>query len=110
MAAQLPGQPVPIPAFTGTVTPFTGRCIYLGVNLINNSTTAGRITIYDGLDTTGSLADVAQIAASGSANPGTTAAGVLCEMGVTINVGAINCQGSVIVVPLWHYRFTAPGT
>lgn len=108
-AAQLPGQPLTLQPFTGTVVAFQGRCIYLGCNIINNSTTAGRVTVYDGLDASGTIVDVAALPASGVANPGTTAAGVLCESGVSIGVGGLAVAGSVIVVPLWHYEFTPPG-
>lgn len=108
-AASLPGKPVPLLSSSGTFTPFPGRCIYLGVNLINSGTAAGRVIAYDGLDATGPVIDVAAIPASGIVSAGTTASGVLCENGVTLAVTGATVIGSVIVIPLWHYPWTPPG-
>lgn len=108
-ATQLPGKPVPVPAGLGTALVFPGRCIYLGVNLINSATAAGRVVAYDGQDATGPVIDVAAIPASGIVSAGTTASGVLCETGVTLAVTTAVVTGSVIVIPLWHHKMTPPG-
>ena len=108
-AAQLPAKPVPLLASSGNVVAFSGRCIYLGVNLINSATTAGRVAVYDGLDTTGPIVDLGAVAASGILSANTAAAGVLCELGVTVALTSIVVTGSVLVVPLWHYFDGPPG-
>lgn len=108
-AAQLPAKPIPLLASSGTVVAYSGRCIYLGINLINSATTAGRAVVYDGLDTTGPVLDLGAVAASGILSANTAAAGVFCEMGVTVALTSIVVTGSVLVVPLWHYFHTPPG-
>jgi hypothetical protein len=108
-ASQLPAKPVPLLAPSGNVVAFSGRCIYLGVNLVNSATTAGRVAVYDGLDVTGPLIDVAAVPASGVLPATRAAAGVLCELGVTVSLTSIVVTGSVLVVPLWHYFDGPPG-
>lgn len=108
-AAQLPAKPVPLLVSSGTVVAYSGRCIYLGTNLINSATTAGRVVVYDGLDTSGPIIDLAAVAASGIASVNTAAAGILCELGVTVSLTSIVVTGSVLVVPLWHYLDSPPG-
>lgn len=108
-ATGLPGKPVPLLLPSGTFLAFSGRCIYLGVNLINSATTAGRVVAYDGQDATGPLVDVATIPASGIVSAGTTATGVLCETGVTLAITGATVTGSVVVIPLWHAERTPPG-
>lgn len=108
-AAQLPAKPVPLLASSGNVLAYSGRCIYLGINLINSATTAGRVVVYDGLDTTGAVVDLGAVAASGVLSANTAAAGVFCEMGITVALTSIVVTGSVLVVPLWHYFDSPPG-
>lgn len=108
-AAQLPAKPVPLLASSGNVVAFSGRCIYLGTNLINSATTAGRVVVYDGLDTTGAVIDLAQVAASQVLPSRIGSPGVLCELGVTVALTSIVVTGAVLVIPLTHYLDAPPG-
>lgn len=108
-AAQLPAKPVPLLASSGTVVAYSGRCIYLGINLINTATTAGRVVAYDGLDTTGPVIDVAAVAATAVLATPRPASGVFCELGITVALTSIVVSGSVLIVPLWHYPDSPPG-
>lgn len=107
--ANLPAriEPINVPLGGGLVVP--GRGILTGVNLINSATAASTVTLIDGQDSKGLNIAQYTVAGSGNLSPNFPVKGVLVEIGVFLSYSGGLISGSVYVVPLWRYPFTAPG-
>lgn len=105
-AANLPADPVPLPAAGAGGQVEGGRSVITGGNLVNNSTSAATVTLLDGQDAKGGVIAVLNVPAS-SALPFTLPnKGVMAEMGVFVQVAGGNVTGTIYVVHLWRYKFT----
>lgn len=108
-AAGLPSKPVPVPLGSAAITVFSGRCILTGLTVTNSAASGGTLIVHDGLDTNGNPAVRLGIGANSTGGYNAPVRGILMELGVTVNPNTLTLQGSVYVVPLWHYGETAPG-
>lgn len=108
-AASLPSKPIQFKAITASQLIVKGRYLLNGISLNNTATVAGVATLHDGEDTTGQITLVQPFAASNGAFQVAPAGGVLCEMGVYLELSAGTISGCVWVVPLWRYNVTRPG-
>lgn len=108
-AAGLPSKPQNVAATAANFLVASGRHILTGLSLLNAATTAGTIKVHDGTDTTGMIIYANTIAASGILNASLPVRGLLCEIGVYVEVVTATVNGAVYLTPLWHYRNTAPG-
>jgi hypothetical protein len=108
-AAGLPSKPIalPIGAVGGVVA--SGRWIVVGGTFINSATTAGTVDVQDGQGGPMQLVSRTQVAASSSATLNLPVRGVLLEIGAFVTYTTVNISGALLLVPLWHYRETAPG-
>lgn len=109
-AAGLPSKPINVAATSANFLVASGRAILTGLSLINAATTAGTVKVYDGTDTSGMIVYANSIAGSGILNASLPVRGLLCEIGVFVQVTAATLNGAVYITPLWHNRETAPGT
>lgn len=108
-AAQLPANPQFITGQSDSGLVYGGRCILTGASMINQATTAGSFNLLDGLDATGGVVVATALAASGVGGPNLPAQGILCELGVYLQITTATLKGSIWVIPLWHDQFTSPG-
>lgn len=108
-AADLPADPVPLPAAgTGGLVE-SGRSVITGGNLVNNATAAATVTLMDGQDAKGGVIAVLNVPAS-SALPFTLPnKGVILEIGLFVQVAGGNVTGTAYLIHLWRYPFTPPG-
>lgn len=108
-AAALPSQPFQFVAVTAGQLLLSGRYLVTGITINNSATVAGTVTLYDGQDTTGTIALTQHFSASGTQTTPTVPNGVMCEIGVFMNVTAGNISGAVWAVPLSLIAGTPPG-
>lgn len=108
-AASLPSQPNQFIAVTAGQLLLSGRYLVTGITINNTSTNAGTVTLYDGQDTTGTIVLAQHFSASGTQTTPTVPNGVLCEIGVFMNVTAGSISGAVWAVPLSEIAGTPPG-
>lgn len=108
-AAQLPANPQMITGQAGNKLIYSGRCILTGACVNNTATTAGTVQLLDGQDATGGLVAGGNVAASGITNVPVNGQGILCEVGVFLVVATATLTGSILIIPLWHDEYTAPG-
>lgn len=108
-AADLPSRPIPFTALTTGQVALSGRCLVTGISGVNAATTAGRISIFDGTDSTGVQVWQASGAASSLFTSNVPGKGILCEIGCFLLASTMTATGSVLLIPLWHYDFTPPG-
>lgn len=109
-AAGLPSKPINVAGTSANFLVASGRHILTGLSLINAATTAGTVKVHDGTDTTGMIVYANSVAGSGILNASLPVRGLLCEIGVFIEVVTATLNGAVYLTPLWHNRRTAPGT
>lgn len=107
-AASLPGSPIQITNPTGNQLIYSGRCIATGVSIDNSGATTV-VSLLDGQDSTGTVIYKNGLAGSARTNVALPGQGVLCEIGVYLLNTAGIIDGSVTIIPLWHYPFTTPG-
>lgn len=107
--ARLPARVVPFSGLSGGAQLYSGRCILTGAIIHNANAGSVVMVLRDGLDATGDKLDQASLATAASHSPSLPAQGVVCERGVFLDIAAGPLDGSIFVVPLWHYRFTPPG-
>lgn len=79
-----------------------GQCYLSGFSLVNNSTSAGTVTIYDGTDAKGTQLDPVALAASSTLRVNYPHEGIFCEQGIFVVAAGIFAQGT-----LW-VRFEKP--
>lgn len=108
-AAQLPSSPQFVSGQAANTLIYSGRCILTGATFLNSGTAPGQAILHDGQDVSGGVVSVTPIAASAAGNPVLPSMGVLCELGVFLEVTTATLKGSVFVIPLWHYEYTEPG-
>lgn len=108
-AAQLPSSPQFVNSQSASGLVYSGRCILTGATFLNSGTAPGQAILHDGLDLSGGVVSVTPIAANAAGNPVLPAQGILCEIGVFLEVVTATLKGGVFVIPLWHYDFTEPG-
>lgn len=105
-AANLPADPVPLPAAGAGGLVESGRSVITGGNLVNNSTVAATVTILDGQDAKGGVIAVLNVPASSALPFNLPNKGVMAEMGIFVTVAAGNITGTAYLVHLWRYPFT----
>lgn len=108
--ASLPASPNTFTAQSGSGRLVTGRYVVTGYSGINAATTAGTIALYDGQDATGEFISAAVVPASSAFNVALPNQGVQTDIGLFIVVTTATVTGSVLMVPLWTYNVTPPGT
>lgn len=108
-AARLPSRPQPIKAQSASTLALSGRCIVTGLSFLNLATTAGMVDLYDGQDANGTLAWRTPAAASAITVSPIPPNGIFCEIGAFLNLTTVTITGAILIIPLWHYRWTPPG-
>lgn len=109
-AAQLPANPQAVTTQSANGLIYSGRCVLTGAFLNNTATTAGSVQLLDGQDAKGLLVAGAQLPAATITPITAPAQGILCENGVFMVLATAIVSGSVLIIPLWHDEYTAPGT
>lgn len=109
-AASLPAKPYQLRAVTASQLLNTGRYIFVGAVFNNTATTAATVTVHDGQDANGEIVGQVTVPASSSLPLNTANDGVLCEIGLYVEIATGTITGSVWAVPLAHYNITPPGT
>ena len=107
--ASLPADPLPLSGALAGQILSSGRHILMGGSIVNNTSTAGSVNIYDGFDVGGTLIANVPVAASSSSPLNLPASGVLIEQAVFVKDTGTIVNGSLWVVHLWKYPFTPPG-
>jgi hypothetical protein len=108
MAAQLPADPVPVPAGGGSGLVESGRLILAGLAVINTAATAGTVQVLDGVDSKGQAVAAYAVAASGGLNPFLPTSGIVLEVGCYLVVTNATLSGAIQLIHLWRYPFTPP--
>lgn len=109
LLASMPADPIQVPAFSGTQLVFTGRCIAVGMALLNNSTTGGTVTLYDGQDTGGTNDGPYGFAANNTLKQTFGLNGVYHEIGVFLSTTGGSLSGTFWLIPLSLYAGMPPG-
>lgn len=102
-------DPVPLPAAGAGGLVESGQMTLLGGSLVNSSTNAAVVTLYDGQSNNSAFIAQIPVPASSTVNLSLPRAGVFCEIGIFAVVTGGNVTGALYVQHLWKYPFTPPG-
>lgn len=108
-AAGLPAKPILVPGISADTQLFTGRCIFKGFSVRNNSGGSSNFDLYDGHDANSPAISLQSTSSSQVSAVTLTGGGILVENGIFVHAIAGPINGSIFVVPLWHGERTPPG-
>ena len=109
-AAGLPAKVVPWTNESASFQGFKGRCVLQAVAGINGNAGTQSIQLHDGEDASGALIFPTAVPGNGYLFQPFSPRGILCETGVFVQIPAGPWSITLLLVPLWHYSNTPPGS
>lgn len=109
LATTMPAKAVPLPGISAGYLAAAGRYVLTGASGLNLSTANGHVDVYDGQDTTGGFVWRFSVSNGSTVTTALPNRGVLLESGCYVVPSGIVFSGSVLLIPLWDYPWSAPG-